>query len=273
MSRSSPEHVRIGLAPGRLAVAAYAAGWRRHWRKGLQRGELIAVAPAPADAPPWKSAVDALCDALGGGPRRRRVTVVLSNHFVRYAVLPWSAALGDAAEWEAYARHRFEAVHGQAAAGWALRIAAPSPRGSRVACAVDGALLEALEAAVAAAGAELVSVQPALMAAFNARRERLAHGTTWLVVHDPGRLTLALLNAGEWRSVRSRRVAEGWLAELPALIERESAALALEARCEEVAIHTCDPVDAAAAGTLRVRDITLPRGLPDSRRPLALALA
>ena len=62
MSRSLPEHLRIGLAPGRLALAAYAAGWRRRWHDGLREGETIEVAPAAG--PRWQAAVDAIPEAL-----------------------------------------------------------------------------------------------------------------------------------------------------------------------------------------------------------------
>src|SRR5919201_456285 len=69
-----PERLLVRLAPAELAVGA-----KRY----------------PCDpafgTEPWHGAVQAL---KGIAWPRSRVTVVLSNHFVRYALVPWSAARG-----------------------------------------------------------------------------------------------------------------------------------------------------------------------------------
>jgi hypothetical protein len=192
-----PEQVRLRISPAEV----------------LAGGRSIACDPA-FGAEPWQGAVAALKTLEW--TQACRVTVVLSNHFVRYAVLPWSDALAGAAEEEAYLRHHFAKIHGERAKSWALR-ASEGPRGKlRLASAIDTALLGELRSAFPKSGkAKLVSVQPELMSEFNARRAALPQSGAWLVLAEPGRACVALHTAGGWRAVQNAKGA--WLD----LLERE----------------------------------------------------
>ena len=235
MSRSLRSQVRIGLTPGQLIVARTRGGWRR----AAAEKEIIAI-EATHDTGSWHAAVEALPAQLAAGAA---VTVVLSNHFVRYALLPWNAALKSADEWLALARHRLSGVHGHASEDWEIQVSETAPKGPRVACAIDRTLLDSVEATVAGSGAQLASVQPLLMAGFNRMRPRPGE-SRWLVIAETGRLTLVLIELGIWRAIRSRQVAEGWRAELPHMIERKTAILGVEQPCEEVVVCTHDLFDA-----------------------------
>lgn len=131
-----------------------------------------------------------------------RVTVVLSNHFVRYALVPWSDSLAGPAEEEAYVRHHFARIYGERAKGWAVR--ASPDRGARLCSAVDASLLESVKSAFRGKKAKVVSIQPALMAGFNRVRKSIPRGGAWLVAAEPGRACVALY-AGGWRSVQNAR--------------------------------------------------------------------
>jgi hypothetical protein len=207
--------MRVGLCPDRLVV-----------RRGpaLQVLGLADVHGAPA----WRAAGDALPAPLGARAPRRR-GVILSHDFVRYALLPWNAALRSDDAWRAYAAHRMSALYGAAAAGWTLRVASTAPRGARIACAAEPALLEALRAKLHEHSVRLASVQPHLMAAFNGARRRLRGASCWLVVEEAGRLALARIERGAWCSLRCRRVDARWRESLPQLLEREGALLGAEA--------------------------------------------
>ena len=135
-----------------------------------------------------------------------KVTVVLSNHFVRYALVPWSDALSGAAEEDAYVRHHFAKIHGDRARSWLFR-ASEGPRGApRLASAIDRDLLDEIKACFPAkCKARLASVQPALMAAFNALRGRIPAAGAWLVLTDAERACVALHARGRWLAVQSAR--------------------------------------------------------------------
>lgn len=237
MSLSWPRQLRASLFPNRLVITGVPP------RTATQ--EVVALAPAPT---PWQAAVDALPDALARhAPRRAELTCVLSNHFVRYVLLPWNAQLQTEAAWLALARHRLAGIYGQQADAWTLRVTATAPRGPRIACAIETALLAALQAKTAGGHARLASVQPHLMAAFNAVRRRLPGASCWLVVEEAGCLLLALIEGGIWRSVRRRRAPASDPAALDALLESEGALLGLPPSNARAVVRV-PPAPAAAPG-------------------------
>jgi hypothetical protein len=168
---------------------------------------------------------------------RAGVRVILSNAFVRYALVPWSDALSGAAEEAAYVRHHFLRVHGERAKGWTFR-ASPAPgRAPRLCSAIDTALLEQLKKSLK----RLVSVQPALMAVFNRCRGEIPAGGAWLALVEPERACIALHAKGNWQAVQNAR--GEWLA----ILERERHRLAGDAP-ELVLLHSDETLPAEAPG-------------------------
>ena len=185
MSRLFPERLTVAVAPAALVV----------------RGETIVCDP-DFGSEPWHGALERLKTVELGSAR---VTVELSNHLVRYALVPWSDALSTAAEEEAYVRHHFVKVHGERAKAWALRASEAAPGEPRLASAIDAALVDALRKAFEGKKAKLVSIQPALMARFNAARDALPGEGAWLVVAEQERACIALHGGRGWRSVQNAR--------------------------------------------------------------------
>ena len=210
------KHLRIGLGAKRVMVS------------GAKAVEL----PSADD---WRPAVEALPEILKSH-KSREASVVLADQFVRYALLPWNEAVKSPAQWLALARHRFSALHGAAAAEWNVKVTDTAPRGPRLACAVDGGLVDGLAGCFAGAGVKLVSVQPFLVAAFNRIRQMVGNASCWIVVEEPGRLTLALIQRGAWVAIRSRRSDERWRVALPEILEREGAFLGLNEACTRVIV-------------------------------------
>jgi hypothetical protein len=143
---------------------------------------------------------------------RARVTLVLANPFVRYALVPWSDALSGQAEEEAYVRHHFLRIYGERAKGWSFRASPGSPR---LCSAIDAELLAALRGAFAKKRAKLVSVQPGLMWVFNLARSSVPSSGAWIVRADADRACVGLYAAGRWQAVQNTR--GEWLA----VLERE----------------------------------------------------
>jgi len=195
VSRLFPERVTVYLAGAELRV-----GERR-----------IPCDPAYGQQP-WQGALAALHAMQWKA--RCKLTVVLSNQFVRYAIVPWSEALAGAAEEEAYVRHHFARVHGERAKSWALRWTAEGD--ARLASAIDAELLDELKRSFAnGAKAKLVSVQPHLMAAANRWRRSVPKTGAWLVLAERERACVALAAGGRWRSVQNAK--DSWLS----VLERE----------------------------------------------------
>jgi len=178
-----------------------------------ERRELR-LEPSPEEignAEPWRGALDAFKQKVAALRTRVDVTVVLSNHFVRYAVLPDQGGASTLEEELALARFQFSKIHGDRARGWDVRVS------EELACAIDTALLEGIKSAFPRkAKARLVSVQPFLMSAYNRARGRVPREGAWLLLAERGRTCLARLAARGWASVYN-----GAETDAEQLIERE----------------------------------------------------
>ena len=179
-----------------------------------------AACTAGTNGAPWHGALLQLQGVLNT-QAAADATVVLSNHFVRYVLVPWSDALNGADEELAFARHCFAKVYGDAAAGWEVRVSDDKPGAPRVASAVDRQLIEALRSAFAQSAIALRSVQPFLMISFNRWRGEFRQRDAWFVIAERGRYCCAAIEKQEWRNVRSGKLGDGFLQELPQLFKRE----------------------------------------------------
>lgn len=218
MSRLWRDRLLVSLAPASVALARVAGGLRPR----IVSRQALDCDPA-SGAEPWRGAVAALAAAavpvLG---ERVDVTVVLSNHFVRYAIVPFEAAVTTPGETLALARFHFTKVHGERARDWEVR-ASEGPHGaSRLASAVDAELVAAIRACFPeTAKARLVSVQPYLMSAFNLWRAALAKDAAWLLLVEPQRACLALLAGRSWATAQTFRGEFRGPEDWAALLERQ----------------------------------------------------
>ena len=212
------KQLRVGLAPDRIYVSG---------------GKTIEI---PAGDGSWNAPVEALAGALAGC--KGEAAVVLADQFVRYSLLAHNATLKTAEQWTALATHRFTTLHGPRAAEWQINVTETAPLGPRLACAVDRALIARLAEIFVGANLHLASVQPFLVTAFNRIRKTVGNGSCWIVVEEPGRLTLALIQRGMWIAIRGRRADRGWRNVLPEILERESAFLGLSQPVTRVIVCT-----------------------------------
>jgi hypothetical protein len=172
----------------------------------------VALEPLPPEEPqPWQGALEDFARRIAALRKRVDVTVVLSNHFVRYAVLPEQDGAATPEEELALARFHLTKIHGERVKGWEVRIS------ERLACAIDAQLLEGLKSCFSRKGkARLVSVQPRLMAAYNGARSRIPREGAWLLLVESGRTCLARVAAKGWASVHNGREVDA-----EELLERE----------------------------------------------------
>jgi hypothetical protein len=219
------KQLRVGLAADRIYLT------------GAKSVELA------ANDGGWNASLAALPAVLAD--KKGEASVVLADQFVRYALLPWNEALKTSEQWSALATHRFNTLHGPRAAEWQITVADTAPMGPRLACAVDRALITQLADIFVKANLRLTSVQPFLVAAFNRIRKTVGNGSCWIVVEEPGRLTLALIQGGMWVAIRSRRADKGWRNVLPEILERESAFLGLSQPVTKVIVCAQGEVNTA----------------------------
>ena len=218
MSPSWRDQLHISLCPHQISLTRVGRGWRP--RIDLQR--VLPCATAQPGMTPWRTTLSALADALPEfGARRGDVQLVLSNHFVRYALIPYSDQITSAAEERALVHHHYTRTYGHDAENWVLRLSDNGTgTGLRLASAVDAGLLEGLNTLFRPGKLILRSIQPHLMAAFNRWRPHMA-GEAWFALIEPGRLCLAQWQDNEWRMLKTIKVSDAWLPELLTLLDRE----------------------------------------------------
>lgn len=243
MSLRWSEQLSVSLAPAELGGALWGRGWSPRPAR-----HVVVKCPPDADAPGWRPALE----TLGGWVRELRVRrvpvrVLLSNHFVRYLVVPWATGLARRDERIGLARHLFRQNFGEAAAGWSIQLASAGYGQAALACAVEDELLAALRAQFAQSKLHFRSAQPLFALAFNRFRAQIGDDAC-LAVLEPGRLCCAIVRQGQWQSVLSARRPP----DMPtaALIERQLRLLALDPKVP-VFVFDLVGVDAAQAANRR----------------------
>lgn len=169
--------------------------------------------------------MDGLPDLLAGNaPRRAKATLVLSNRFVRFALMPWSDAAGSTEEENALAQACFESRYGDMT-GWTIRFDAGEYGKARIACAVETAQLDAYRELCSRHWLACQGVRPAFVAAWNRYRRDFERDVgkedAIFAMAESGTLVMASRRAGTWHSLRSTAMRDE-TSELTALIEREA---------------------------------------------------
>lgn len=215
MSPRWSERLCAALSPAGVTAGVWARGW------SPQPAERVSLPCAAASSGPrWAPALAGLHEWLAArGRRRAGLRVVLSNHFVRYLVLPWHDGMAGTAEREALARHLLRETYGELAEGWHVKLGPCAFGLPALACAVDRELVAGLHTLAEGASLRLDAVQPMLMPAFNQFHRELASDACLLVL-EPGCLCSAVVRGGQWQAVQVSRVGGGWN---EALVERQIA--------------------------------------------------
>ncbi len=262
--RLRDEH-RIVLRPDRVVLARMKRELTRHGlKRHVQAIHELPCVPDAGDDLPWSGALRVLESALPEfSDRKSYATVVLSNQFIRYALIPWSDALNDAKEEMAYARHSFSEMYGQDSGMWELRVSPGTGCTAKMASAVDARLLGALRESLGRFKVNLRSIQPHLMLACNACDTSLRDRSAWLAVLEHGNLCLALLQKGRWSWVRSMRIGSNWDEELPLLLEREAFNANIDAGINDVLLWAPEhgEIPQAPGGCWKIQNLQ-PRRMP-----------
>lgn len=246
------DRISVELSPQSVAWVRLARGLRPDVvAKGHE-----SVLPQ-AGEPAWRAALAKLkLMMLGEEWKNAEITVVLSNHFVRYDCMPWNEAVSDEDELLALARHRLTAVYGTVAQTWEVRLNPAGKGESRIVAAMESELLEKLKQAANEAGLSLYSIQPYLMSSFNRYAKSLAQGDGWFVAAESGRFVLALFRGGQWQNIHLRRGED--MVALHEWLERENLASGEESICREVFLFGPELARDAALPSYQLHRLELP---------------
>lgn len=220
MSLLPTDRLAVSLMPSQVGVSLMRGGWGR--REANQTP--LDVSPLESAKPAWQGALDVVGKWLEGQKLRRpKTTLVLSNRFVRFALMPWSDEANRPDEATALALACLEARYGDMA-GWTVRLDAQHYGEPRVVCAVETVLLDGVRQLFERQKLVCDAIVPAFVAGWNRCRAKLdgaiVRGDGLFGVVDSDVLVVATRHAGRWHSVRSVALRKGFR-EVPALLERE----------------------------------------------------
>jgi hypothetical protein len=213
-----PERLKIAIGPARVDVV------RTSRRAAAAQQHSLEYAPEEGQGRTHavEAALGQALETVGG--RRIVCSVVLSNSFARYGMLPWRDEVTSGPARAAYARAHLTNTYGTATDSWEF-VRDESAYGEASAiCALDRELLLAIRRAVRHAGCRLTSVQPYFSAAFNRCRREFNERDHWFAVAERDRVCLARVANRALKLLRAQRVTGSIGAELAAMMERESLA-------------------------------------------------
>jgi hypothetical protein len=203
------DEIGIFLGPTKVVLA--------RMKKGL-RPKCVAeqgVSVETAHCGDWQPAVDEMRRQLRNDLwHSANVRFVVSDHWARYAVLPWSADLTRLAERETHARLILKNTYGDVADDWAISIGESPPRTASVVSAIPIRLISELQDLVAVFKLRLTSIQPHLIVAYNGWRARLPEAAAWFASIDEGSLAALHLTDGRCDRIRSVRLSDDWTVEM-----------------------------------------------------------
>jgi len=189
----------------------------------------LSVACGDATAGAWPPALETLRRALANlhwQGADARVTV--SNHFVRYALVPAAGRLRGDGERVAAARHALRATYGERAELWRV-VLGDGGGGDAVAAGMEPELVDGIATALAAANLRALAIEPFLATAFNLCRGAIGRVPAWLAAAEPGRVCVAFVDGRGWRRLHTERLRAGLEDELALVLERSRLAGGIDA--------------------------------------------
>lgn len=245
------DRTAVFLGADAVHVAHYGAGKpRRHSQ------------PFDGAGARWQNVLEALRTALAAlKPRRGDASVVVSNHYVRFALVPDAGKLRNHSERLVAARHTLQSVYGETAGRWRVVLDGSSRKGAAIAAGIETELVDGIVATLTGAHLQARTVQPLFAAALNVSRRSLGAGPAWFGVAEPGRLALAYVEKGVVHSLRSHRLRADLNAELPVLLEQNrltsSANGSSTAEGGRVVLATSDPAPVESTAPWSIEAVPL----------------
>lgn len=203
------DEIGVFIGPAKVVLARMRRGLRP--KCVAEQGVSVDV----ANSGDWQPAITALGQQLANELwQNANVRIVVSDHWARYAMLPWSPELVRPAERMAHARMILDSTYGDVADSWTISLSDNPPRTASIVSAIPTQLLDQLHTALASHKLNIVSLQPHLIVAYNGWRDKLPDSAAWFASIDDGSLAALHITDGRCDRVRSVRISDDWGAEM-----------------------------------------------------------
>lgn len=204
MSLSLHNTLRVVLCPDKVILL----GRRKGFKQNIQLQTSLACESMQEGAG-WQAALGTLKSWLHEHPQpRSRVSFILSNRFVRYALIPWSDEVKSAQEEQGLAQAVFADIYGNMCSEWSIAVAGTGYQQPLLAAAIDAGLCSSIRQLCVGTGLILESIQPWLTVAYSHFRPQIETTTSGLfAIEESGQLVTLALQNKEMVSVRKEPVA------------------------------------------------------------------
>lgn len=118
------------------------------------------------------------------------IRVIISNHYVRYAVLPWQTGIYSQQDWQSLAENHLRSVYGNVVDGWKISVAMQGYGKPLLISAIDHTLLARLQDMASQYHWTIDVIEPALFSVVNHYRHKIKK-EAWLMMVEPQRSVLA----------------------------------------------------------------------------------
>jgi len=170
--------IQVVITPESVAI--------RTNKKTLQ---VIELDPVSSDKPSWENALLAV-EQYAHSIKAKQIRFIISNNYVRYAVLPSHSGVYAQNDWHALAKDHLYKVHGSIVGEWEVTVALQGYDKPAIISAIDSALLRRIEALSQQFDWEIDAIEPALMSVVNHYHKKLK-STTVLMMVESNRVVLA----------------------------------------------------------------------------------
>ena len=150
---------------------------------------------------PFKQIVDALSKKQKI-LKNQHVKIILSNHLVRFCVVPWHDKVVSLGDWQAIAQQVFRQQFGAVASEWRIAISFAKYGETMLAAAMDDSLYIQLENCAKQFGFTIDSIEPLLAALLNQTAFNPAQPYSWALIAEPQRVLLCQFNQQyQWQNL------------------------------------------------------------------------
>lgn len=217
MSLLFPDRLDVVIEPESLALSVGVRDWRG--RESVKT-ELLPVVPVMGE-PDWTAAIVALESWLREQKWRfTSVRVSVADQFSCYCVVSWPIGVFKRSELELIVEGELEQRLNIDIASYEIKMDVRRYGANMLACAIRRDFLTTLRDAFKAHRLSVRLLQPRFVATFNRWKKEIGQDGL-LVSVETDRCVLGVIQTGQWRSVRTLRIAEMNSRALNELIERE----------------------------------------------------
>ncbi|MBK7354383.1 MAG: hypothetical protein IPI97_00945 [Nitrosomonas sp.] len=222
MSQLWRDQIQVFFAPSRIDFVRLPKGLKTQPQSKISNNFELAT-----DTALWKTTVEQLAQMLEKENSIRslkgaELSITLSNHFVRYAVIQFQQGIKDAQEFFVYAQFQMREIYGDRVDSWDISMSDWDPKSGGICAALERELVQQIQALAVRFHLKLKQIEPYLTAAFDQWSRAINHQRFWFIVVEAGRLCVLLFSNSGWKSIRNQRLLKPVETELLILLEQEA---------------------------------------------------